>query len=189
MDPTSCVLVGAPVDSGKTRKGCLMGPDAYRTAGLAETLIELGHTVTDAGNVVPAAARPQACANPLVHSMAETVAWAEALAPAAKKAAAVGLPIFMGGDHALSLGTVAGMAAHAVAEARPLFVLWLDAHTDLHTPLTTDPAICTARPWPTSAASLGFDAFPPMPKVDSGGASLHDRPALRRCGRERDAER
>ena len=138
MDPTSCVLVGAPVDSGKTRKGCLMGPDAYRTAGLAETLIELGHTVTDAGNVVPTAARPQACANPLVHSMAETVAWTEALAPAAKKAAAVGLPIFMGGDHALWLGTVAGMAAHAVAEARPLFVLWLDAHTDLHTPLTTN---------------------------------------------------
>ena len=135
MDPTSCILVGAPVDSGKRRKGCLMGPDAYRTARLAETLADLGHDVVDIGNVVPASAREHDCANPLVHSLPATVAWAEALAGAAQQAAAKGLPIFMGGDHALSLGTVAGMAAHAEAAGRPLFVLWLDAHTDLHTPL------------------------------------------------------
>ncbi len=165
MDPISCILVGAPVDSGKKRKGCLMGPDAYRTAGLAETLTKLGHTVIDAGNVVPTATRPQTCANPLVHSMAETVAWAEALAAAAMRAAAEGLPIFLGGDHALSIGTVAGMAAHAEAETRPMFVLWLDAHTDLHTPLTTDSGNLHGTPMGYVTGLAGFEAFPPMPKI------------------------
>ena len=165
MDPTSCILVGAPVDSGKRRKGCLMGPDAYRTAGLVETLSELGHAVTDAGNVVPASGREHDCGNPLVHSMAETVAWAEALAGAAQQAAADGLPIFLGGDHALSIGTVAGMAAHAEAEARPLFVLWLDAHTDLHTPLTTDSGNLHGTPMGYITGLPGFEAFPKMPKI------------------------
>jgi arginase len=165
MDPTSCILVGAPVDSGKRRKGCLMGPDAYRTARLAETLADLGHDVVDIGNVVPASAREHDCANPLVHSLSATVAWAEALAGAAQQAAAKGLPIFMGGDHALSLGTVAGMAAHAEAAGRPLFVLWLDAHTDLHTPLTTDSGNLHGTPMGYVTGLPGFEAFPPMPKA------------------------
>ena len=53
MNPQNIILVGAPVDSGKDRKGCIMGPDAYRTARLAETLADLGHTVTDVGNITP----------------------------------------------------------------------------------------------------------------------------------------
>ena len=53
MTHRNCLLVGAPVDSGKQRRGCLMGPDAYRTAGLAETLADLGHSVRDIGNITP----------------------------------------------------------------------------------------------------------------------------------------
>ncbi|MEM7321263.1 MAG: arginase family protein, partial [Pseudomonadota bacterium] len=49
--PKTCVLIGAPVDSGKRREGCLMGPDAYRTAGLAQALGDLGHKVDDMGNL------------------------------------------------------------------------------------------------------------------------------------------
>jgi len=165
MDPTSCILVGAPVDSGKRRKGCLMGPDAYRTARLAETLVDLGHRVVDLGNVVPAAPREHHCANPLVHSLAETVAWTESLQAAAEQAAGEGLPIFLGGDHALSLGTVAGVAAHAAVARRPLFVLWLDAHTDLHTPLTTDSGNLHGTPLGYISGLAGFDAFPPMQAV------------------------
>ena len=45
MRPQNCILVGAPVDSGKRRRGCNMGPEAYRTCGMAETLTELGHNV------------------------------------------------------------------------------------------------------------------------------------------------
>ena len=54
MRQQHCILVGAPVDSGKKRAGCLMGPDAYRTAGLARALHELGHTVSDLGNITAA---------------------------------------------------------------------------------------------------------------------------------------
>lgn len=165
MDKRNCMLIGAPVDTGKTRKGCVMGPDAYRTAELAETLTSLGHSVSDVGDVVPAARRDVSCTNPLVHSLSETVAWAEALATAGRDAATKGFPIFMGGDHSLSLGSVAGMAAHAVEQNRPLFVLWLDAHTDLHTPLTTDSGNLHGTPLGYIAGFDGFDAFPPMPKV------------------------
>lgn len=165
MEQRSCLLIGAPVDTGKRRKGCMMGPDAYRTAELAETLTALGHSVLDVGNVVPAAKRDVGCANPLVHSLSETVAWAEALAAAGKDAAVSGFPIFMGGDHSLSIGSVAGMAAHAENLGRPLFVLWLDAHTDLHTPLTTDSGNLHGTSLGYIAGAGGFDAFAPMPKV------------------------
>lgn len=53
MQSQKIVLVGAPLDCGKARKGCLMGPDAYRTAGIARALTALGHRVTDLGNVAP----------------------------------------------------------------------------------------------------------------------------------------
>ena len=165
MRTKHCVLVGAPVDSGKERKGCLMGPDAFRTAGLAETIISLGHTVMDMGNVMPSRLGEEACRNPLVHSLPETVAWTKALADAATDAASNGMPIFLGGDHALSLGSVAGVSAHAAKENRPLFVLWLDAHTDLHTPLTTDSGNLHGTPLGYIAGADGFDAFPPMPNV------------------------
>ncbi len=53
MSTSTCILIGAPVDSGKRRRGCLMGPDAYRTADLARALSDLGHRVEDRGNVAP----------------------------------------------------------------------------------------------------------------------------------------
>jgi arginase len=158
-----CVLIGAPVDCGKRRKGCVMGPDAYRTAGLAEVLGDLGHSVTDLGNVAPAPLRAVECANTQVHSLAETVAWTEALRDVGHQQAGQGIPIFLGGDHAMSLGAVAGMAAHALDVGRPLFVLWMDAHTDLHTPMTTGSGNLHGTPLGYISGAAGFDAFAPMP--------------------------
>ena len=54
---THCILIGAPVDEGQRRPGCLMGPAAYRVAGLARTLSDLGHTVEDRGDVAPTTPR------------------------------------------------------------------------------------------------------------------------------------
>ena len=66
-------LVGAPMDCGKTRKGCLMGPDAYRTAGLGRALDDLGHQVSDIGNLMPRAnAIPP---SPKIHALPETIGW------------------------------------------------------------------------------------------------------------------
>ncbi|MCX7890583.1 MAG: arginase [Rhodobacteraceae bacterium] len=160
---THCILIGVPVDTGQRRAGCLMGPAACRVAGLAESLAALGHSVEDRGDLAPAPARPAASPNPAVHGLAETVAWTEALADAAEAAMAAGMPVFMGGDHSLSLGSVAGVARHAARIGRPLFVLWLDAHSDYHTPLTTQSGNLHGTPVAYITGQPGFDAFPPFP--------------------------
>ncbi len=166
MPPKTCLLYGAPMDSGKRRRGCLMGPDAYRTAGLAEALEGLGHQVEDRGNVVPGAFTPIPHAR--LHAREETIAWTAALAAAAEDGLRHGLPIFMGGDHALALGTVLGAMRHAASEARPLFVLWLDAHSDFHTPATTDSGHLHGTPLGYVTGRPDFDGFPetgtPLPQ-------------------------
>tara|TARA_R110002074_G_scaffold127485_2_gene266578 strand:- start:2028 stop:2948 length:921 start_codon:yes stop_codon:yes gene_type:complete len=162
MTQQNCILVGAPMDSGKRRKGCLMGPDAYRTAGLADALRGLGHSVTDQGDVAPAPFTAKD--HPKLVQLEETIAWTESLADAAEAAMKDGLPIFMGGDHALSLGTVLGAMRHADAAGRPLFVLWLDAHTDFHTPDTTDSGNLHGTPLGYVTGQTGFVGFP---KIDS----------------------
>ena len=158
-----CILIGAPMDCGQRRPGCLMGPAAYRVAGLAQALSDLGHGVQDLGDLAPVAVGPVSCANPAVHDLAETVGWARALREAGAQAMAQGFPIFMGGDHALSLGSVAGVAAHAAAVGKPLFVLWLDAHSDFHTPLTTTSGNLHGTPVAYLSGLSGFDAFGPFP--------------------------
>ena len=161
MTRKTCILLGAPVDSGKRRRGCLMGPAAYRTAGLAGALGELGHRVHDLGDVAPAPLR-DVPGPEHVHALSETVAWTEALIPAARDAMARGLPIFMGGDHSLSLGTVAGVAEYAQAQGRPLFLLWLDAHSDFHVPASSASGNLHGTPVGYVTGRRGFDGFPPL---------------------------
>lgn len=162
MDSKSCILIGAPVDSGKRRQGCLMGPDAYRVAGLAKTLGELGFEVEDRGNVPMGPVEPAHSSNPEVYALGETIAWTKSLSQAAQSAMADGMPIFMGGDHSLSLGTVSGVANYAQAQDRPLFVLWLDAHSDYHSPLTTASGNLHGTPVAYVCGRDGFDGFPEL---------------------------
>lgn len=163
MTPRTCLLIGAPVDSGKRDRGCLMGPDAFRTAGLAAAISALGHEVIDLGNLDPAPVRPVRSDNPAVHELAQTIAWTESLMEAAQSAMARGMPIFLGGDHSLSLGTVAGVAAHARAEGRPQFLLWLDAHSDYHTPLSSTSGHLHGTPLGYVTGREGFEGFPALP--------------------------
>jgi len=160
MTPQSIELIGVPMDSGKRRQGCLMGPDALRTAGLARALADLGHAVADAGNVTPGAFDKSP--HERLHALGETVAWTRALSDSAQDACTRAVPIFMGGDHALALGTVRGVANHAATTGRPLFVLWLDAHTDYHTPATTASGNLHGTPVGYVTGRDGFDAFPPV---------------------------
>ena len=73
------------------------------------------------------------------------------------------IPIILGGDHSLALGSAAGAAAFAARQDRPLFLLWLDAHSDFHTPLTTTSGNLHGTPLAYIAGRDGFDAFPPFP--------------------------
>ena len=159
------VLIGAPVDSGQKRPGCLMGPAAYRVAGIAAAIRDLGHGVNDWGDLPMPQVERIAHPNPVVHSLAETLAWSAMLADRVDDALSEGaLPIILGGDHSLALGTVAGAAAHAARQGRPLFLLWLDAHSDFHTPMTTTSGNLHGTPVAYIAGRDGFDALPPFPE-------------------------
>lgn len=165
MTQRNTLLIGAPVDSGKRRRGCIMGPDALRTAGLSEAISSLGHRVTDLGNLTPAATDIQDDPARNTFELGKTVGWTKTLMAAAKQAMFDGFPIFLGGDHAQSLGTVAGVAAYAAEVKRPQFVLWLDAHSDFHTPATTASGNLHGTPLGYVSGLAGFDAFPALPAV------------------------
>lgn len=161
--PERCVLVGAPVQSGTDRLGCDMGPSAYRAAGLAGAIRDLGIPVEDAGTVVPVPFASSAHPNRAIHHLAETAGWTRALTAAAYAHSAEARPIFLGGDHSLSAGTVAGMGLRARDEGRPLFVLWLDAHADLHTLDSTVSGNLHGVPLAYLTGRPGFEGyFPPL---------------------------
>ena len=99
-----------------------------------------------------------------MHSLAETVGWTETLMDRVDDALSQGgFPIIMGGDHSLALGSAAGAAAFAARQGRPLYLLWLDAHSDFHTPLTTTSGNLHGTPVAYIAGRPGFDAFPRFP--------------------------
>jgi arginase len=158
------ILIGAPIDTGQKRPGCLMGPAAYRVAGLAREIAAEGHGVEDWGDLALPPLQDVTCANPAVHSLAETLGWAQVLTDKVDDAlSAGGFPIIMGGDHSLALGSAAAAAAFAARQGRPLFLLWLDAHSDFHTPLTTTTGNLHGTPLSYINGREGFDAFPPFP--------------------------
>ena len=151
-------LVGAPVDEGAGQRGCLMGPDAYRTAGLAGTLEALGHAVIDHGNVVPQDCGPIPSPFPALKNFPAYVGWTRALhAKAADLGETPVLPIYLGGDHAMAAGTVSGQAKAAARLGRPLYVLWLDAHSDFHTLESTASGNLHGTPLAFVCGMPGFD--------------------------------
>jgi arginase len=158
------ILIGAPIDSGQKRAGCLMGPAAYRVAGLAPAIRDQGHAVADWGDLALKDVPDAVCANPVVHSLPETLAWTALLADRVDDALSEGgVPILLGGDHSLALGSVAGAAAFAARQDRPLYLIWLDAHSDFHTPMTTTSGNLHGTPLAYIAGRDGFDAFPAFP--------------------------
>ncbi|WP_010138310.1 arginase [Oceanicola sp. S124] len=156
-------LIGIPQQDGAAQPGCEMGPSALRCAGLAPALERLGHNVRDAGNLAPRPAPAVSHPNPALRALPEVAAWVETLADSAYRESADAVPIFMGGDHALSAGTVSGIARRAADEGQPLFVLWLDAHTDFHDLASTESGNLHGTPVAYFSGRPGFDAFPPLP--------------------------
>lgn len=137
-DKTRAVtLIGVPLEEGSGRGGCAMGPAALRIAGIGSALAELGYQVTDAGDLRPTPAM-ELGEHPQAHNLPVVAAFTRAIEDRTYRAAADGtLPVLLGGDHSLSMGSVSGMARRAAELGRPLFVLWLDAHADFNTPQTS----------------------------------------------------
>lgn len=167
-------LVGAPVELGAGLLGCAMGPAAIRIAGLEAALVALGHDVKDLGNAVPMPKSHVSLRGNARH--AENVTgWTRALDEIAHRVLKDGrLPIFMGGDHALAMGTVAGAARHAHDEGRPLCVLWLDAHADFNTPMTSESGNMHGMPVAFYCGEPGFEGILPAdrPTVDPGNVFM-----------------
>ncbi|WP_442582922.1 arginase [Mesorhizobium sp. ASY16-5R] len=156
-----CRIVGAPVQDGAGRMGCEMGPSALRTAGLVSALRDLGHEVEDLGAVQPLAARRIVHGNLALKALPEISAWTSAITETAYVASAGAMPIFLGGDHSISAGTLSGVARRAAEQGRPLFVLWLDAHPDFHTLDTTTSGNLHGVPLAYASGQPGFSGYFP----------------------------
>ena len=132
-------VLGAAIDIGASQRGTLMGPAALRTAGLLTLLDGLGLEVEDHGEISIGDVAELADAPPdNAKHYREIQRWTRALSSSSYELARSGaLPIFLGGDHTLSMGSVNGIARHWHEIGRELFVIWLDAHADYNTPATT----------------------------------------------------
>ena len=165
-------VVGVPMDLGANRRGVDMGPSAIRYAGLHTALQRLGYSVRDLGNVRVADRAEGAQYEALVqrvdremlasarhraHHSDEIVRVVGALAEEVERICRAGaLPIVLGGDHSIAMGTLAGIAR----SGRRPGVVWMDAHADINTPETTPSGNVHGMPLAV-AVGLGGDPFPP----------------------------
>ncbi len=130
-------LIGAPTDVGAGDRGASMGPEALRVAGLQRALEAHGLQVIDQGNLSGPTNPWQAPVAGYRH-LPEVVQWNQQVFGAVLAALRNGhLPILMGGDHCLGLGSISAVARHCAESGKTLRVLWLDAHADFNTSALT----------------------------------------------------
>jgi arginase len=130
-------LIGVPTDIGAGARGASMGPEALRVAGLATVLEGQGLQVADRGNL-NGPANPWRPPTAGYRHLDEVVAWNQTLHEAVYAELALGhLPIVLGGDHCLGLGSISAVARHCREAGKQLRVLWLDAHADFNTAALT----------------------------------------------------
>jgi arginase len=126
-------LIGAPTDIGAGARGASMGPEALRVAGILPTLESHGLTVVDRGNLV-GPANPWLPPVDGYRHLSQVVKWNRAVHEAVYLELKLGrLPILLGGDHCLGIGSISAVARHCREASKKLRVLWLDAHADFNT--------------------------------------------------------
>ena len=136
--PRPVHIIGVSLDLGGNRRGVDMGPSACRIAGLGERLTALGIPVVDAGDLVAPIPEVKAFGDPTKKYIREIARVCERLY---KTSLAVlekgGIPLVLGGDHSLGAGSVAATAEYLRREDKPLGLIWVDAHGDMNTPMTS----------------------------------------------------
>lgn len=126
-------LIGAPTDVGASVRGSSMGPESLRVAGIADALRAQHFEVLDLGNLSGPTNPWQAPADGLRH-LPEVVAWNRAIFDAVDAELQRGhVPLLMGGDHCLAIGSISAVARHCRGQGKRLRVVWFDAHTDVNT--------------------------------------------------------
>ncbi|WP_028919391.1 arginase [Pseudoxanthomonas suwonensis] len=158
-------LIGVPTDVGAGHRGASLGPEALRIAGLGEALAARGVDVRDCGNLAGPANPWQPPVDGYRH-LEQVVAWNGALMEASLRELRAGrMPVMLGGDHCLAIGSITAVARHCRETGRKLRVLWLDAHADFNTSEVTPsgnvhgmPVACLCGLGPDALTRLGGDA-------------------------------
>ena len=178
-------IIGVPLDLGGGRRGVDMGPSALRIAGLAEQVAALGRTVIDHGNVpapIRESVREGDTTQKYIREIAEVCQAVYGMTRRSLEAGAI--PVVIGGDHSLAAGSVAASADWVIAAtARPLGLIWVDAHGDMNTPETSESGNVHGMPLaallgqrPRDLASIGSSpSVQPEHTVLVGIRNLDDR--------------
>ena len=172
--PARISLIGAPTDIGAGHRGASMGPEALRVAGLAEALRARGFDVVDRGNLM-GPVNPWQPPHDGYRHLPEVVAWTRAVMDSVQgELAGERLPILLGGDHCLAVGSITAVAHHCRAQGKKLRILWLDAHADFNTSTITPsgnihgmPVACLCGYGPRELTELGG----PAPAIARGAIS------------------
>ena len=154
-------LIGIAAAAGASVRGCGMGPEALRVAGLAEALIELEHEVVDHGDLrrphPPLGTSPASQRLP-EERRADVLDLAARISDEGARILQEGhFPVFLGGDHSVAMGTVSAVARHCQTSGKPVFVLWIDAHADFNTPETSTTGNLHGMPLALLCGEPGFD--------------------------------
>jgi arginase len=169
-------LIGVPLDLGAGRRGVDMGPSAFRVAGIDQRIRSLGYEVVDAGDLPVKIAETQVPGDPRLKYLKEIKEVCEDLRDRVEAAVAKGsLPVVLGGDHSIAMGTLAGLSRHYHARKEKIGLIWFDAHADANTAETSPSGNIHGMPL---AVALGLGApslvnlagFSPM--VDGSRAAL-----------------
>jgi arginase len=159
--PKRIDLLGIATAAGASVRGCGMGPEALRVAGLIEALIDLEHEVADHGDL--RRQHPEISTNPASWRLPEERK-ADVLDLAARASDAGfhilqngNFPVFLGGDHSIAMGTVSAVARHCSPIGKPVHVIWIDAHADYNTPETSPSGNLHGMPLALLGGEPGFD--------------------------------
>ncbi len=171
-------IVGVPMDLGANRRGVDMGPSAIRYAGLHAALERLGYEVHDQGNLrvadraeglTPASPGGSRLRATRAHHVDEICRVSVELAVIVDETVRAGqLPLILGGDHSIAMGTLAGIARGERAKPG---VIWMDAHADINTPDTTPSGNVHGMPLAV-ATGLSADPFPPELRASVDGHNV-----------------
>ncbi len=160
--PVRISLIGAPTDIGAGHRGASMGPEAMRVAGIADALRARGIDVIDRGNLAGPVNPWQAPSEGYRH-LPEVVIWARSVMHAVRsELEGDRLPVLLGGDHSLAIGSITAIAQHCRERGKKLRILWLDAHADFNTSTITPsgnihgmPVACLCGNGPRELVELG----------------------------------
>ena len=169
-------FIGVPLDLGAGRRGVDMGPSAFRVAGILEKVRSLGYEVEDWGDLPVKIPETQEPGDPRMKYLKEIKEVCEHLRDKVESAVAKGkIPVVLGGDHSIAMGTLAGLSRHYRARKEKVGLIWFDAHADANTAETSPSGNIHGMPL---AVALGLGApslvnlagFSPM--VDGSRAAL-----------------